>query len=352
MSEDKKLEELKNTEATDVASEGADINANNETPINGLDGYVHANELESGDQPKDPNFTIDIKNELVEKMLNRYSEEKNVETLNMLISAVHTSRMLVPANLNDKGQPVPCFIKNGDGDFYMPIYTNKEQIPQEPKSPVIMNMPYLNVNEMALRPEVNASGIVINPFTNNLILKRPLLEKIASVEQERKENPAPKPKAIKMSEQQYVIFERQQFEHRFLPGKLFKGGAEFIDELLDKREVYIDELFEESYQQKRMYPYLDEEFQVMPLNISEDITLVRLDMPARDLEVGCCVRVYLSWNKKAEEGKYYFLEKSPAKECVLGEMTSDGKPVSHGIAPEEGAELQRIVDLVKGEMAS
>ena len=42
-----------------------------------------------------------------------------------------------------------------------------------------------------------------------------------------------------MTEQQYVIFERIQFEHVFFPTKMYEGGQEFIDRLSDeKRAVY------------------------------------------------------------------------------------------------------------------
>lgn len=351
LGKEKEMADNKKLDNENIKDTNAGINEDTlENKIgNAADEYVHAPEKEGENEPKDPNLTIDIKNEAVTEMMNRYATEKSVENLNRLISVVHTSRMLVPANLNDKGQPVPCFIKNAEGGYYMPIYTNKEQIPNEPKSPVIMNMPYINVNEMALRPEVKAEGIVINPFTNNLIFKKQLLEKIAQVEEERKK--APKTKSIKLSEQQYVIFERLQFEHRFLPAKLYEMGEEFINTLLEKKSAYIDELFEESYQQTRMYPYLEEEFQVMPLSISEDITLVRVDMPTRDLGPGCCHRIYLSWNKSKEEAKYFFIEQVKGEECILGEVANiNEKPIDHGPAPAEGAELPTIVDYINGNI--
>ena len=36
---------------------------------------------------------------------------------------------------------------------------------------------------------------------------------------------------------------------------------------------------------------------------------------------------------------------------ILGEVSQDGSHVNHGEAPVEGAELQRIMDLARGEGA-
>ena len=116
--------------------------------------------------PADPNMTLNIKNDEIEELIVTYSKENSADNLNKLLNKVHVSRVLVPANLNSQGQPVPFVIKNQSGESFMPVYTSKEQIPAEPKVPAILNMPYLGVNDMALKEEVGANGIVINPFLN------------------------------------------------------------------------------------------------------------------------------------------------------------------------------------------
>ena len=50
---------------------------------------------------------------------------------------------------------------------------------------------------------------------------------------------------------------------------MFEGGKEFMDRLADEKEKLIDELYEEAYQQKRMYPYMEEDFSVMSMQISD-----------------------------------------------------------------------------------
>ena len=58
-------------------------------------------------QPTDPNMTLEVQNPEVEELMKNYAQEKTPEHLNQLIEKLRLSRMLVPANLNDKKQPVP-----------------------------------------------------------------------------------------------------------------------------------------------------------------------------------------------------------------------------------------------------
>ena len=125
-----------------------------------------------------------------------------------------------------------------------------------------------------------------------------------------------------------------------------KYGQEFIDRLSDEKEQYIDELYEESYQQKRMYPYLDEDFSVMVMQISDDLTVVSVDFPTRDFAPGCAQRAYLAWNKADNAGRYFTTDLTREKTIELIEIGADHSRISHGEAPVEGAELQTIIDLI------
>ena len=97
---------------------------------------------------------------------------------------------------------------------------------------------------------------------------------LEAVEKARREGHPTSPtkgKTVQMTAEQYVIFERMQYEHIFLPAKMFEGGKEFMDRLAYEKEKLIDELYEEAYQQKRMYPYMEEDFSVMSMQISDTL---------------------------------------------------------------------------------
>lgn len=290
-----------------------------------------------------PNMTLDVQNNEAEQQIKNYMNDKSKENLNILISLIKNCRVLVPAAVNEKQQPVPAVLKTKEDTIYFPIFTSKKEYEAAPKAQAILNMPYLAVNEIALKRQPELAGIVINPFTDNLMFKRPLLERIDIVEK-AKANPDGV-KEVKLTEEQYKAFERRHFEMTNLPKSLFEKGQEFIDKIKTDKEQYIDELFEESYQNKRMYPYLTEEFGIMLMDVSDELLVIRIDMPKNDSIKGCSKRIYIAWNKTNASGKYFAIESTSPEACVITEVMADGQKTNHGEAPVEGAELQAVIDL-------
>lgn len=314
----------------------------------------------SGQTPADPNLTLEVKNSELEQLLDLYAKDKSIENLNKLLSCIVKCRVLVPAEMAENQKPAPCMIKNKEDEVYLPIYTSKAQIPQKPKSPLIMNVPYAGIN-MTAAQSLEVQGIVINPFSGNLIFKKELLLKIKEVVEAQAKAPkdaegnAPQMKTMKLTQQQYLQFERRQFEGMFLPKKMYADPETFFKELCEKKEEYVDQLFEEAYKEKRMYPYLPEDFSVMAMNITEELLVVRVDMPLKDMSPCASVRLYLTWVEKQKEAHYYLIETGQVRdEYLLGEINSQMAHLNHGEAPVEGAELQKIVDMVsqKPEMTS
>ena len=58
--------------------------------------------------------------------------------------------------------------------------------------------------------------------------------------------------------------------------------------------------------------------------------------------------VYFAWNDETQEGRYFTIERTqdPGKH-LLGEFKKDWKHVDYGEAPAEGAELQRVLDIIR-----
>ncbi len=293
----------------------------------------------------DQDITLNVRNEEVEAQIKLYLKEKTGENLNALIELLRTRRILIPANSDEEKKPRPCLIDSPSKGKFLPIYTSREQVPKEPGSDGLVNMPYLMANRMAAAQGEKLNGIILNPFSDNLIFKRELVERIEEVEKARRT--ALQGKTVQMTPEQYLLFERKQFEFGFLPKRFFQQGKQMLEELCAQKEEYIDHFFEESYQQKRMYPYLSEDFSVMVMNISEELLMVRVDLPARDMGCPSCWRVYFSWNDVTGEGRYFTIEKTQEADVnLLGEIGRDWKHIDHGQAPVEGAELQRIIDMV------
>lgn len=130
---------------------------------------------------------------------------------------------------------------------------------------------------------------------------------------------------MQLTQEQYLLFERKQFEFGFMPKRFFAQGKQMMDDLCEKKEEYMDQFFEECYQQKRMYPYLPEDFSVMVMDLSDSLLIVRVDLPVRDMGVPSCFRVYFAWNDETQEGRYFTIERTqdPGKH-LLGEFKKTG----------------------------
>ncbi len=232
------------------------------------------------DQEKE-NLTINVRNEEIEEFIDTYLKENTPQHLNQLVVKLIASRILVPASMNQQKKPVPCLLPGPENTSYFPLYTSKEHIPAKPKSELVLNLPFLAANHMVEQHIEQIDGIAINPFTQNLVFKRALVEQIA--EAEKKRQAGGQKKKVELTPEQYFAFERKEFEFGHFPKKFFEQGKEMIDKLFEEKEQYIDELFESCYQHPRMYPYLTEEFSVMPLNLSEDMLLVQIGMPEQGI---------------------------------------------------------------------
>lgn len=296
------------------------------------------------------------KNEELLKLLKEYKSESNVEKLNTLVSELVKCTIFVPAMVNADKKPVPKLMKAPDGKMFLGIYTDRDQVPESERKDSLLVMPYLMANNVVMFSENQIQGVVLNPFSDNLVLKKELVVRIDEVEKRKAElknnsNPtakmSPDGKSMAMTEREYNQFERTQFEVGYLPGKLFAEGQAFIDKLIKEKENYIDEMYEDSYKEKRMYPLLPEDFSVMPLSLSDDLTVIRVDMPEKDVAFGNAYRVYICFNKATNEARYFRIAQGKEKsEVYLEEVTKDKKYIRVQEAPVEGTELSTITELI------
>lgn len=293
----------------------------------------------------DEKMTMEITNDKLEESIKLYAKERTKDNLSTILNLLRPTKLLVPAMLKAPDQPTPCFLKNNEGEQFMVVYTSKSQIPEEPKSQAILSMPFPACNNVVVKPELNLTGMVINPFTDNLVLKKELIQKLHEVDQK-----AGQMKQVKMTPQQYNVFIKKQVEFGVLPKRLFTEGEEFVQKLCDEKEGFVNEIFAVAYRENKLNPYTEDDYSVMALDIAEDLTLIRIDMPEKGLVTPLCYRVYLTFNPQTKKGGYYTIEMTEEKGVrLLGEILEDGKHASHGEAPVEGAELQKIMDLARGE---
>lgn len=293
----------------------------------------------------DDKTTMEITNDRLEEAIKEYVTDRTKERLSAILNLLRPTKLFVPAMLKAPNQPVPCFLKNNNGDQFLVVYTSKEQIPKEPKSQAMLNMPFPACNNIVVTPELNLAGMVINPFSDNLILKTELIQKLHEADEK-----AAKMRQVKMTPEQFQVFVKKQVEFGILPKRLFAEGETFVEQFCEEREEMIDRIFAEAYKEPKLYPYSKEDYSVMALDIAEDLTLIRVDLPEKGLVPPLCYRIYITFNPQTKKAGYYTIEMTAEREVhLLGQMLEDGKHTDFGEAPVEGAELQRIMDLARGE---
>lgn len=301
-----------------------------------------------------------------EQLIQIYKEDPVKENLNALIHQVRKTVFLVPGILPDtpeaeefrkkakesagqqlqlpkEAMPLPSILKNPQGATFLPVYTTAEQIPKEPKFDVIMNMPFMTCCASALG-KLGTQGIAMNPFSDNLLFQKEVLEAILK----DSSSAAPNPDPSKMSPKQRQIMMRQRAEFHDFPFRAYKEGAEFIHKLSDEKEALVSEIYKNAYQDPEVCPYGEGDFSVMPLNINEELLLVRVDLPEVKENAQLCYRLYLTLNPQTEQIHYFTVERGKKKdERNLCGVSPEGKHLEYGEAPVEGAEMQRIIDILK-----
>lgn len=235
----------------------------------------------------------------------------------------------IPAGAN----PQPLVLENANGKKYLAIFTSEDEMKKgknAPNFPLTLNLPFENCIGL-IRSNPKVDGAVINPFTHNVIF--------------HVEENAPQQKSVQVTVEQFHHLSRQKLEAFYLPKNLFEKKAEVFEKLRDEQGAYLKELYEEVYDTEIACPYVPEDFEFMCLNISDELSLLRITMPEKYTAIGTCPCVIVGWNEKEQKIWYYAIVIAQGK-AQLHQRMEDGKDVNLGDAPAEGSELTTVIDLI------
>ncbi len=286
---------------------------------------------------------MEITNDRLEEAIREYGAEPTKEKLSTVLNLLRPTVLFVPAMLKAPNQPVPCFLKNAKGETFLPVYTSREKIPAEPKCQAILTMPFPTCNNVVAKAEIEVLGMVINPFGESLLLKKELVERLHEADKK-----VAQMQQVKLTPEQANVLVKKQVEFGILPKRLFLEKDAFVNQLCEEKEVLINAIFGSMYKEKKAYPYTEEDYSVMALEIGPDLTLIRIDFPEDGIVPPLCYRVYLTYDPITQKAGYYTIEKmAEAGKRLLGGFGEDGKHISYGEAPVEGAEIDRIITLAR-----
>ncbi len=236
---------------------------------------------------------------------------------------------------------VPCLLRKETGEQALPIFTSPEQIPEDKRSPMVMAMPFMGVVSMAAANQDKMEEVVVNPFTGMMVLNKSVLE-IA----EKRRKAAGQIKTVQLTQEQFRNLAHNRVSLFLLPKFLFEQKEAGLKRLQQEEGAFLLQLYDEVYPKGKKSGCRAEDFSLMTLNLSDTIQLTRLDLPDETNKKGLCYRVYAVFKRNTEEVLYYTLE-STKEGNVIAKVTPDGKHEVVEPAPDNGAEIEAILNLVE-----
>ena len=293
----------------------------------------------------------------VEQAMEALKKENTKENMTRLMQTMEACDFFMPAVLppdtdpklmkqivqnSDRQMPIPqgvsprpAVLENKEGKRFLSLFTSEEQLAKgEQKHPLTLVVPFSSCMKL-VQTEESIAGIVINAFDHNITL---------NVNHTKKE--APETREVTLTQAQLHAVIRQHVESTVLPGMLFEQKWSGIEALKAREGEVFLELYEALYPQEVTCPYEAEEFEVMALNIRNDLTILQITMPEQKLVPGTCPMVLTAWNPVKETIRYFGVVKGKqGEENHMIEAMKDGNKKDWGVAPVEGSELQYLLDL-------
>ena len=233
----------------------------------------------------------------------------------------------------------PCLLKKETGEQALPIFSSQSQIPKDKASPAILAMPFFNCVSMAMANADKIEVVVLNPFTQSIVITKQILE-IA-----QKRSNMPKTKQVKLTEQQFHQLAHRRVSYELLPVFLYEKGSEGLEQMQKEEGKFLISLFTSFYPKEIKVPYGEAGFSFMTLNVTDNLQITRIDMPDKNLIPGMCSRIFIAWKRDSDELYYYTIEKAE-EGSNIARVHSDRKHEIVEPAPENGAEIEAIMNLV------
>ena len=301
----------------------------------------------------------------LDELADKFADGKDNNDFARLMEVLENSQVLVPAeapeNITDEireaakaGKPMPIdpanqpkamLLAKNDGEKVFPVFTSAKQIPQDKKPPAIMNLPFQAVIAMLKANEDKVWQIAVNPFTKGFVLNKNLIDLV----DKRYKAGANKPGSgvnVELTPQQLYAIAHVRMCREYLPGKLFEDSDSVLSSLKLEKEKFILRMYKEVYPPSVRVPYSENDIAVMSLMIEDNLVITRIDLPEKHTQEGSPVRIYIT----EDNGKigYYMIEKGGKETpAMISRVDSDGSHVKLEEAPDNGAEIEAVMNLLR-----
>lgn len=295
-------------------------------------------------------------NQELEHLASLLHKENTKENLDRLVKCLEKSTLYVPAafppdtdpalirqiasaagreqKIPEGISPRPAVLQNGQGKRFLSIFTSQEQaVKGDQQCPLILTMPFHTCLDLAAS-DSSISGVILNAFDQNIPLNV------------NKNNHSNSRQPQQLTETQLHAISRQRVEAELLPKLLFQKGSILLEDLQQNCGTLLLQLYHEAYPEGIECPYQEEDFECLSINVSDELTVVRITMPSRYIYAGICPMILIRWEKATDTLRYFAIvtdENEDGK--LLFEALADGSNRNLGPAPADGSELQYMIDL-------
>lgn len=246
-----------------------------------------------------------------------------------------------PVQIPKDAKVVPCLLQMETGEKVLPVFTSPEKIPPERKSPALLAVPFMSCVDMTVANQDSLTKIALNPFTGAVILNRAVTEAANT-----RRMAAGETKTVPLTPEKFRDIVHNRLVLSRLPEYLFENGIKGLEELQREKGALLMRFYKEVYPKEKFSGFQAEDFSFMVMNLTDDIQLTRMDLPDKINRKGLCYRVYVALKRDTEELLYYALENTKSGE-MIARVTKDGRHELVEPAPDNGAEVEAIMNLIK-----
>lgn len=294
-----------------------------------------------------------------EEFVKEKSKESFVKVMELLEKTVLYLPAMMPENLDEETKKniaegkgptklpkdariMPCLLKKDNGEQVLPVFSSKGHIPEDKKSPAILAMPYFTCVAMAMANKEKVQAIVLNPFTQNIMIPQQILEVAL------KRSKMSQTKTVKLTEKQFHQLAHKRVAQELLPVFLYEKQKEGLEKMQKEEGSFLLSFYTSIYPKEVKVPYSESDFSLMTLNVTEDMQITRIDMPDKNMGKDLCCRIYVVWNADTESIAYYTIEIAEEGN-VIGRVYADRRHETLEKAPDNGAEIETIMNMAKAE---
>lgn len=213
--------------------------------------------------------------------------------------------------------PQPFLLRKSDGHSVLPVFTSKEQIPQEKRTPMLLYMPYSACVTLVMSNPDKIQEIALNPFTKGLTINKPPIE-VAYKRFQAKQNGNPDAtaegtKTVQMTGKEFRRLVNKRAAMVILPMFFLGNPEKAMEQFMEQKEKFLLEMFASLYPEGSGCDYETDDFSILTMQVSDILQIVRIDLPPVKPVEDSVLRVYLAW-KKGQELRYYVVQRTTQKE--------------------------------------